>query len=172
MNGPLRSRTSRRKTASRAGSIAGELALGFIIIGLLGWLTIEVVGRLRQRHRCDAFVAELRKFEEIFRQYPPHPATIGAGGTLPRATAEALAGTQWTSGSPFGGNYEWLPMRANTPGGLGVIALTAFAPEFPLRVTRAELSRIDRQIDDGDLATGRFRAGFNGWPIFHLDEKR
>ena len=152
--------------------MAVELALGFLVIGLLGWLAIEVVARVRQRHHCDAFVAELRQFEEIFRRYPPHPAMIGAGGALPRATAEALNSTRWPAGSPLGGNYEWVPPRANAPGGSGSIALTAFAPEFPLRVTRAELARIDRQLDDGDLATGRFRTGFNGWPVFHLNDRR
>ena len=171
MNGPLRFSTPRRKPGSCAGSIVTELALGFIIVGLCGWLVMEIVGRVRQRYRCEAFVAELRQFEEVFRQFPPHPAAIGAGGALPRATAEALAATRWPRGSPLGGSYEWTPPRAGVPGALGTIAVTAFAPEFPLRVTRTELASIDRELDDGDLATGRFRTGFNGWPLLVLSEK-
>ena len=157
---------------SRTGSVAVELALAFVVVALTGWLVIEVIARVRQRHRCTAFVTELRQFEEVFRQFPPHPATIGPGGTLPRATAEALENMNWNKGSPFGGTYEWRPPRSLATGGLGTIGLTAFAPDFPLQLSRAELLRVDRQLDDGDPATGRFRTAFNGWPVFHLDDQR
>lgn len=52
----------------------------------------------------------------------------------------------------------------------GIIAVTAFAPSFPLTATRADLLHVDTAIDDGNLATGRFRTGFNGWPVYHLGE--
>lgn len=54
---------------------------------------------------------------------------------------------------------------------LGAIALTAFSPNPPLRLTRADMAYVDRQIDDGNLASGRFRAGFNGWPVYTLGGK-
>lgn len=53
--------------------------------------------------------------------------------------------------------------------GSGAIALTAFPPERPLRLSRADLVRIDQQLDDGNPASGRFRAGFNGWPVYTPD---
>lgn len=54
---------------------------------------------------------------------------------------------------------------------LGAIAVTAFSPQLPLRLTRADMVYVDRQIDDGNLASGRFRAGFNGWPVYTVGGK-
>ena len=71
--------------------------------------------------------------------------------------------SNWAEGSPFGGSYGW--------DGRGGILVTAFSPGFPLALTRAELREIDRRLDDGNLGTGRFRSGFNGWPVYQVEEK-
>jgi len=34
-----------------------------------------------------------------------------------------------------------------------------------LQLTPDDLIAIDRELDDGNLATGNFRTGFNGWPV-------
>jgi type II secretory pathway pseudopilin PulG len=47
----------------------------------------------------------------------------------------------------------------------GVIAITAFPPSPALTLSLADLREIDRALDDGNLATGKFRLGFNGWPV-------
>ena len=82
---------------------------------------------------------------------------------MPRGMEKALGETNWAGGSPFGGNYGW--------DSRGLVVLTAFSPSFPLTLTRADLLEIDRRIDDGDLATGRFRTGFNGWPVYQIEDK-
>jgi hypothetical protein len=47
-----------------------------------------------------------------------------------------------------------------------VIALSAFSPASPHLLSEADLLALDARLDDGNLATGRFRAGFNRWPIY------
>jgi hypothetical protein len=50
----------------------------------------------------------------------------------------------------------------------GIIAITAFSPKAPLALTSKDLLYIDSKLDDGNLATGRFRTGFNGWPVYRV----
>ncbi len=61
-----------------------------------------------------------------------------------------------------------VPKRAPS----GFISITAFAPELPLALTPEDLRSLDAKLDDGNLATGRFRLGFNGWPIYELNSSR
>jgi len=50
----------------------------------------------------------------------------------------------------------------------GLIAIAAFSPAAPLALTSKDLLYIDSKLDDGNLATGRFRTGFNGWPVYRV----
>ena len=72
-------------------------------------------------------------------------------------------------GSRLNRPAPWATTWRDPGGGRGVVTLTAFVPQFPLTLTRADLQRIDRLIDDANLATGRFRTGFNGWPVYLLE---
>ena len=94
---------------------------------------------------------------------------------IPRGMESALAGTRWLAGPPFGGSYDWLPPTraaadsnddAKKSAAGGLIAVTAFSPAPPLSLTADDLRHIDAKLDDGNLATGRFRTGFNGWPVY------
>lgn len=148
---------------SRApGFTLAEMMLVLLVIVLAGGLLFTWLGRER-RHRGGArFMADMQEFAAAFQGYqrlhrawpPPTTGEI----TVPRGMEEALVETNWADPSPFGGRYDW--------SGRGAVMLTAFAPAFPLELTRAELLAIDRQFDDGNLATGRLRTGFNGWPVY------
>ena len=156
----------RRAFAGRCrGSLALEMMLVLVTIALGAWLVVEVVARVQQRRRTALFAAELRELAAMIQRQPPR-VTVDAA-----ALAAALGETSWSKGSAIGGSYEWLPARGGARG-LGAIAVTAFAPSFPLKASRADLLRIDEEVDDGDLATGRFRTGFNGWPVYRVDDKR
>ena len=81
----------------------------------------------------------------------------------------------------FGGNYGWVPpdtangsgeAEGAKSGGNGAIVVTAFTPSFPLVLSAADLAYIDAKLDDGNLKTGRFRTGFNGWPVLLVGDKR
>jgi Flp pilus assembly protein TadG len=157
-----RARVSARRLQRRRGSLAIEMALVLLILMLGGWLAVEVIARVQQRQRCAAFTAELRELAQAIQRLPPRTTADAT------ALATALADTKWSKGSALGGRYELI----SSSGGERVIAVTAFAPDFPLKASRADLLRIDREVDDGDLATGRFRTGFNGWPVYRLEGNR
>jgi type II secretory pathway pseudopilin PulG len=149
-----------------------ELLLSFVIIGLAGALALQLLVRFQHRRDCDRFIAELRELAAAF-QGPEASAPIAADASLPAGMEERLKDTAWIKGSPFGGNYGWLPpVKSGTAGSgsrSGAITLTAFAPSFPLSLTKADLAYIDATLDDDNLATGRFRTGFNGWPVYFVE---
>ncbi len=165
--------------SGRRGSLVFEAVFGLLILAAAGWLAAECTNRLVQRRRCERFVSDLREIAGAFQRYALEvdgPAVArSASGELPPRLLEMLDATAWRKGSPFGGTYEWVP---GVPGGAkprgalrleaGAITVTAYHPARPLTLGRRDLLYIDRELDDHDLATGRFRAGFNGWPRYVL----
>lgn len=153
-----------------------EVVLAVLVVGLGLGLATSGLTRLQQRRRCDVLVADLRAFAAVFRsQVEQGRATPSPG------TSEALKSTNWAKGSPFGGEYGWVmpylaPGATRAGGGEaargGAICLTAYAPHSPLSLTRRDLLYIDECLDDGNLATGRFRTGFNGWPVYLVRDNR
>ncbi len=154
-----------------------EVALGLVILALAVCLALDVVGRIQHRRRCDQVIADLRDFaadaQHRVRPVNPPPAEI-AGDPV---AAERPINFAVSKESPVGGFYEWVPPAAKNPPStgeppagrsLGAIRLTGFPPGPPLTLSHADLLYLDAQLDDGDLATGRFRTGFNGWPVCQL----
>lgn len=137
-------------------------------------------------------------FEKYHSEKGQWPAGTHAELRTPRGMETALAATPWSAGPPFGGAYDWVPPQlppppapppppdpnaparpadavikppAKTPARPGLITVTAFSPAPPLALTEEDMRTIDRQLDDGNLATGRFRAGFNGWPSYAVNPR-
>lgn len=159
---PGRGRGGRRSD----GYAQAEVWLGLLVFGLAVVLVFTALGRVRHQRDSERFIADLQQFATVFQDYRQQhktwPPSTGGEGRLPREFEVALDATNWGSGSPFGGSYGW--------DGRGAVVLTAYAPAFPLELTRADLRALDRRMDDGDLATGRLRTGFNGWPVYFVDE--
>lgn len=157
---------TQRGRNGRRGLVPGELLSGLLVLLLAGTLLFMGLGRIRRQARLGRLGADLQSYAKILEQ-----ARV-ENGRWPATAAEAgsrLLDGGWAAGSAFGGKYGWVPPGA--AGRPGEITLTAFAPGFPLELSRADLLLIDRTIDDGDLATGRFRTGFNGWPVYRVDVK-
>ena len=161
------SRVRKRGLAAwRAGGFtSGEMLLGLLVVLLAAILLFMVVARFAQRARGERLGRDLQAIAAAFAQ------ARTASGRWPQGPEEVphLGETAWADASPFGGHYGWVPPKP--PARPGAVTLTAFSPDRPLELTRADLLAIDRLIDDGDLATGRFRTGFNGWPIYLVEEQ-
>jgi hypothetical protein len=160
---------------------------------LLAYIGISEFRKYQHRAHRDQFVGELRTlaaaFESHHAQHGVWPAGTNAESRLPKGMEAALAKTRWLAGPPFGGSYDWIPLgqtppRAATPPAKqgddapksaspgGLIAVTAFSPLSPLALSRRDLLYVDGKLDDGNLSTGRFRTGFNGWPVLQVSSNR
>ena len=150
-----------------------EVALVLLVAGLAFWLGLLLLGRGLQQRRADRFIADLETFAAAFQDYHRQqgvwPPSTGETKAVPGGMENFLRETNWSLGSPFGGTYGWVP--PDSAGRQGAVTLTAFSPNFPLGLTRAGLLELDRRMDDGDPATGRFRTGFNGWPVYLAGDK-
>lgn len=163
----LSNRGGRPGRSRASGFTLAELMLALLVMVLAAGLLFTWLGRERQLRGGARFIADLQVFAGDFQDYqrlhrawpPPTTGEI----TVPRGMEDALEETNWANPSPFGGRYDW--------DGRGAVMLTAFAPAFPLELTRAELLALDREFDDGNLATGRLRTGFNGWPLYLVEDK-
>ena len=142
-----------------------DLLLVMVIVVLAAMLGWTLLGRVRQHARIAQCGAELQAIATVFEQAR---AETGRWPATDERVAK-LAGTAWPGPSPFGGHYGWMPPKG--PEHPGAVSLTAFVPDLALELSHADLLELDRAIDDGDLATGRLRAGFNGWPVYLVEDK-
>lgn len=166
-----------------------ELGLALLAIGLMGYIVVGEVRKWQQRGDRARFVTELRSLAAAFSTYRTlqgdWPPATNPEARMPRGMEAALANTPWLSGPAIGGSYDWVPPArlkvenvdaakepVKLPPAAGRIAVTAFSPDAPLTLTPEDLRSIDREIDDGNLTTGLFRAGFNGWPTYTVEVVR
>ncbi|MBI5771530.1 MAG: hypothetical protein HZA93_27400 [Verrucomicrobia bacterium] len=182
---PSRQALRRPARASRGtgGFTLLEFFLVLLALGLAGYIAVSETGKSQHRARLDQFIAELRTIAGVFETYRAQkgawPPATNPDIRTPLGMESALAATRWRAGPPFGGTYEWQPpfrpaaddkdAASSKPIRGGAIALTAFSPHPPLALTADDLRYIDARLDDGNLATGRFRTGFNGWPVYLIE---
>ncbi|MCX6953394.1 MAG: hypothetical protein NTV51_14680 [Verrucomicrobia bacterium] len=147
-----------------------------LLIALVGFLAVGATVTTVQHHRhtaaVDRFTKDLTFAAAAFQAYIKEKGVAppdSDAGVIPPGMAPHLTQVDWTAPSAVGGAYRWVNIAAgeiveNAPIS-GTLALTAFPPSPPLALTQEDLLEIDRRIDDGNLTTGKFRTGFNGWPV-------
>lgn len=174
----------RRRRPGQRGFTLLDVGLGVLSLALAAALAITSSARRQQAARCVQLSEEITAFAKNFaqvtsdRQTRP-PSSLG-DNSIPAGMESVLRDTRWTAETPVGGHYRWneiypepkdkeKSIPANSV--VGSIMVTAFSPDTPLALTPDDLHRIDVIIDDGNLATGDFRAGFNGWPMLYVRVK-
>lgn len=184
-------RLPRFRREREGGYIMLKLGLALLAVVLGAYIAATEVRKYRQGSQRDRFVGEVQALAAAFAKFHEQkgswPAATHGEARIPKGMESALAGTRWLAGPPFGGNYDWIPPAAapapapteataegveKKPDPGGMIAITAFSPAPPLPLSRADLLALDRKLDDGNLATGRFRTGFNGWPVYLVSPTR
>ena len=140
-----------------------ELMLVVSIIGLLAVLLIPAARKAWMRAENSAFISDLRTLvgsgiEPYAINAGDYPPDAGPG-VVPDGVAEYLRDPgRWTKPTPIGGQWEWDRADSRSEKIHGCYA--ALSVVDPRR-TSAQMEEIDSRIDDGNPATGLFRAVSN-----------
>lgn len=149
-----------------------RLAIGLFALAVGSVLFAPLARRLAIERRATTTAGQLRAFSASFQAHAHDRGdwpTMGRPGEIPPGMQERLAATPWSNATPIGGRYRWI-RRSPQQGQRFEAAITITGIDgSPVSDDRALLEEIDRQIDDGELATGRFRLGFRNQPLLVLE---
>jgi type IV pilus assembly protein PilA len=139
-----------------------ETMVVMTIVGILAMIAVPNYVRYQRTARAGATIAELKAFSQGFIAF-----SVGHGGfpaetegALPAGMATYLDPATWGRETPLGGHYEWEGPDAFPYAGIAITPPDALSPR--------EIEIIDRNLDDGNLATGTFRLGTTGRPTYVL----
>ncbi len=142
-----------------------------LIIGILAMMGRVAVKRINLRARASTYWNDCRVFSEAFYRYAAEkgdfPADQAAAGLFPPNMDGYINRTQWLRATPLGGTYDWDNKNASNSMGVkfrGTIRINK------CNWTIANLQQLDRWFDDGNLATGIFRATDAGATVFFVME--
>jgi prepilin-type N-terminal cleavage/methylation domain-containing protein len=141
----------------RAGFTLTELMIVVAVIGLLAAIAIPSFVRARERSLNVRFAADLQVAKAAFTEYsmehgkyPPDTQP----GVVPEGMVDYLRRIEWTKPTTLGGSWDWDNGQFGFKAGVSVYSPTA---------SSGQMLRIDKIIDDGNLATGEFRSRANGY---------
>lgn len=147
-------------------------ALLVIVVGLLA--IVAGIVALHRHNRQEIITQVARDFTQFKTEFQDYLGKTASPSDHPAADTETprnppfRSAIEWSAPTPAGGSYRWEPIQPSAADPSIRPALrariTAFAPNQILTLSVADLTEIDRQIDDGNLETGAFRTGFAGWP--------
>ena len=147
----LRNRSVRQSSALRSGFTLVEIMVVVMIVGVLAALAIPAFSRARRNALATRTAQDFRTFEAAFEQYAMqngHWPTDVNRGLVPPGMLPYLRGTAYTQVTSVGGFWDWDLNQFGFKAGISIVASD---------VDEAIVQRIDEILDDGNLATGRFR---------------
>jgi len=135
----------------RAAFTLVEVMVVVMIIGLLAALAIPAFSRARRNALATRTARDFLTFEAAFVQYAmakgAWPPDVHRG-IIPPAMRPYLRGDAFTHVTPIGGRWDWDVGDFGIKAGISIVDSDA---------DEALMRRIDAILDDGNLATGRFR---------------
>jgi len=121
-----------------------------VIIGILATMGIPAFKKSKINAYASRIVNNMRVFSGAFETHATDHGTWapdGQGNELPATVQPYLEATSWYEEPIPGGWYDWEYDRA------GITASISLAYEKDLPEV---FLKVDRQLDDGNLATGNF----------------
>ena len=140
-----------------------ELMIVIAVIGILAAIAIPNFIRYREKSKLAGVVTHLKYFEKGFMTYAidygdyPDDTHIH----LPANMSQYIEPGIWSQTTPVGGTYNW-----EGPNNYPYAAVSIFEATAPTR----QMELLDGMLDDGNLATGRFRHTSNDRYTYILDE--
>ena len=137
-----------------------ELLIVVAVIGIIAGIALPSYVRSRERAQNVQTMGDLKSFAgqlEIFngemRIWPderlPGRFPDSISGVTDNQLEQSIKRAKWTSAPAVGGQFDW-DLNQN-----GVYAALAIANPT---ATTAQLTALDKMIDDGNLSTGVFRS--------------
>lgn len=168
---PYSSITPLSRRRSRAFTLV-EIMVVVVIIGLLAAAALPAYRLITIRSRATTVVNDLRTFSTVFITYSLQNGRYPDDGdpqVVPPQVAGQLPGN-FTQRTPIGGVYKW---NFNVPAD-GVPAKAALIIQaesgYPIMDDLDQLEAVDKQIDDGDLATGNLQLGSTNSLVFIIEK--
>ena len=130
-----------------------EIVIVVVIIGVIGAIAIPRLSRASQGVRVGAFAADLNTFSKAIDRYELEsgqdaPDTVT--GKLPVELHDYINQKDWEELTPLGGYWDIERDEHGVTLAIGVHYL-GVSGDVP------DLRDLDREIDDGNLSTGRFQ---------------
>jgi prepilin-type N-terminal cleavage/methylation domain-containing protein len=140
-----------------------ELLVVIAVIGILTAIAIPNYFESRRRAQIAATASELRSlvnsFEAFFASNEDYPDD--SHRDVPTGMERLIPASLWADETPIGGYYNWEGPNNYPYAGVSIFAHTA---------SNQHLRVLDRMLDDGNLAQGRFRMTPNGRPTYIISE--
>lgn len=168
---PYSSITPLSRRRSRAFTLV-EIMVVVVIIGLLAAAALPAYRLITIRSRATTVVNDLRTFSTVFITYSLQNGRYPDDGdpqVVPPQVAGQLPGN-FILPTPIGGVYKW---NFDVPAD-GVPAKAALIIQAetgnPIMDDLDQLEAVDKQIDDGNLATGNLRLGSTNSLVFIIEK--
>ena len=130
-----------------------EIVIVVAVIALLAAIAVPSFVRARKRAQNAKFINALRIGSDAADLYAienhgKYPPDVNRGVVPPELASYLDPTFDWTAPTPIGGRWDWE---------FGVQSVTAAISVVDGPDDLERMTEIDRQYDDGDLTTGRFR---------------
>ena len=151
------SRPASSPARRRAAFTLVEILIVVIVLGVLASIVVPRFASAATDSETAVVAKNLRQFATQFVLFHARTGAYPADespGVMPAPMVGLIDPATWSQGRPAGGQWDW------DHGQFGVTAgVSVFQPQY----TAAQMTEVDRLLDDGDPATGRFRARANGY---------
>lgn len=141
----------RAGTPKTHGASLLEIMSLITILALLAAVAFPIVDRIRENSLNQSFLNDLGRISDAVSRYAiTHEESPPAQnpGQAPEGLAPFLERFDWSTPTPFGGQWEWVRNQHGVRRAIAVLD-----PE----VSEDHLRRFDRSQDNGDLHSGEFR---------------
>jgi type II secretory pathway pseudopilin PulG len=149
-----------------------EIMVVVVIIGLLAAASLPAYRLITLRSRAASVVNDLRTFSTVFITYSLQNGRYPDDGdpqVVPPQVAGQLPGN-FSQRTPIGGVYKWnFDIPADGVPAKAAIIIQA-ASGNALLDDLDQLETVDKQIDDGNLATGNLQLGSTNSLVFIIEK--
>jgi len=134
-----------------------ELMIVVAVIGLLTAIALPLFAKSREGARNARYVGDLRVARQAFILYSMEQSRYPADttpGIMPAGMQSYFGEFNWTGDTVIGGKWDW---------DYRVFGVTAGVSVYQPPALMAQMTAIDKIIDDGNLSTGSFRSRSAGY---------